>query len=220
MSVKVNFNEKRFNRIMDTYLKYSGRSFTNEVNKRAFNVSLKAVGKTKKVWPSKIRREMLKGSKINPKAPVAAIMVNYFRGRMSKKGLWGQPMSKSVARAVEFRMRGSGFYASCFLGAATAIGPYVKPPRTVRSGRLTKTQIGKPKGIGRPEKRIGALKPVARGTNTAPNSAENKAAKNGLKLALNAETRDMLKYLRRKIPKDISTLDRNNAAQAIAARKL
>lgn len=238
MSVKVNFNEKRFNRIMDSYLKYSGRSFTNEVNKRTFNIALKSASKTPRVQKTEIRKELRAAADVQPvapktrrkakagqrrkprrKVPLMAILINYNRGKRGKGGLWGDVMRKQVNRHLQYRYKGMGFMAAAWLGIAHDVGNYVKPRRTVR-GRRTNTTIGNFKGEGKPEKRIGALKPTARGYHGAKAGAQVSGVRRAMKLALNAESRDMLKYLRRKIPKDISTLDRNNAAQAIAARKL
>ena len=61
---------------------------------------------------------------------------------------------------------------------------------------------------------------MASGKNTAKNSASNSAAKKGLRYALNAETRDMIKYIRRKIPKDWAIMDHKNAPARFASRKL
>ena len=218
-TVTIDFDTRRFNKMVSEYIRYSGRSFTNEVNKRAFNISLKAAGKTKKVKKRDIKREMLAPSRINPKAPVGAILVNYARGQVGRKGLWGKPMKKAVDRTIYYRSQGVGFYSSAFLGAAEDFGLYIRPPRQVRQSRR-RNQLGKAKGEGRPERRIGALRPMASGKNTAKNSASNSAAKKGLRYALNAETRDLIKYIRRKIPKDWAIMDHKNAPARFASRKL
>ena len=224
--INVDFDTQRFNRVLNAYLKYSGRSFTNEVNKRSFNIALKAVGKTPKVTAQKIKRDMMRAAKIQPssskrgkRAPVAAILTNYHRGKKGKKGMWGEPMKNAVATAIAHRQKGRGFMAAAWLGTASDIGPYIKPPRSVRGSR-TKFQIGKPKGEGKPERRIGALKPFARGVHGSKESGNIPGARQGLRLAFNMETRDMLTYLRRKIPKDWHTTKKTNAVQSLAIRKL
>lgn len=218
--IKLEVNTARINKVLDAYIKHSGRNFGNEVNKRAFNIALKAASKTPKVSAQKIRREMLKGAKVQPaksggkkkRAPLAAILTNYHRGKQGKKGLWGQPMQKAVDRAIEHRVAGRAFMAAAWLGVAHDIGPFVYPRRRVRSRTPV---IGKPKGKGRPEKRISPLKPTASGEHGSSVSSNVRGARNALRAAMNAETRDMLKYLRRKIPKEIKTIDRTGSTSAL-----
>jgi hypothetical protein len=224
--VTVDFDTRRFNKMLDAYLKYSGRSFTNEVNKRGFNICLKAAGKTPKVSKELIKNEMEAPARIQPPGvrkgkpvPLAAILTNYHRGKKGKKGMWGEPMKKAVKTAIAHRQKGRGFMAAGWLGTAADIGLYVRPPREVR-GRTTHLQIGKAKGVGKPERRIGALQPKASGRHGSKASGNIKGAKSALRYAVNAETRDMIKYLRRKIPKDWAVMDRKNAAAALASRKL
>ena len=146
-------------------------------------------------------------------------MTNYYRGKKGKKGMWGEPMKTAVATAIAHRQKGRGFMAAAWLGTASDIGPYIKPPRSVRGSRK-KFQIGKPKGEGRPERRIGALKPFARGVHGSKESGNIPGARQGLRMAFNMETRDMLTCLRRKIPKDWHTTKKTNAVQSLAIRKL
>lgn len=213
-------NTARINKVLDDYIKHSGRSFANEVNKRSFNIALKAVSKTPKVSAQKIKRDMLKGADVQPaksggkkkRVPVAAILTNYHRGKKGKKGLWGAPMQKAVDRAIQHRVAGRGFMAAAWLGVAHDIGPFVHPRRSVRSKAPV---IGKPKGEGKPEKRLGPVRPTASGQHGSSASSKVRGAKNALRFAMNAETRDMLKYLRRKIPKEISTIDHTGSAKSL-----
>jgi hypothetical protein len=218
--MQLEINSARINRVLDSYIKHSGRSFTNEVNKRAFNIALKSVNKTPKVSAQKIKRDMLKGAKVQPtksgkrkkRAPLAAILTNYFRGKQGKKGLWGAPMQKAVDRAIEHRVAGRAFMAAAWLGVARDIGPFVYPRRSVRSKTPV---IGRAKGDGRPEKRLGSTKPTASGTHGSPDSAKISRVRQAMQMAINAETRDMLTYLRRKIPKEIRTIDKTASTASL-----
>ena len=218
--IELEVNTARINKVLDAYIKHSGRNMGNEVNKRSFNIALKAASKTPKVSAQKIKREMLKGANVQPTksgnkkklAPVAAILTNYHRGKQGKKGLWGKPMQKAVDRAIEHRVAGRAFMAAAWLGVAHDIGPFVYPRRRVRSRAPV---IGRAKGEGRPEKRLSPTNPTAKGQHGSPEIGKVRGARNALRMAMNAETRDMLKYLRRKIPKEIKTIDRTGSTSAL-----
>ena len=224
--ITADFDTRRFNQMLDAYLYYSRKSFRNEINKRGFNICLKAIGKTPKVTAKKIESDMTRAAKVQPKssrrgkrAPVAAILTNYHRGKKGKKGLWGKPMQTAVDRAIKHRQKGRGFMASGWLGAAADIGLYCRPPREVRSSSK-KFQLGKAKGEGRPERRIGPLRPTASGRHGSDVSSNIKGARAALRYAVNAETRDMIQYIRRKMGKDWAVMNKINAAKVFANRKL
>ena len=204
---------KRFSRVLTKYLEVTGKSWADEVNKRAFNICLKSIRYTKSATDKRIQRDLMKGAKVQPpkrkkrkkgagkgrrkKAPVGAILINYARGKRGEPGLHGKAMAAQLTKNIESRQIGRGFMKAGWLGAADDIRPYLKKPKPKPKGQRNFTR----KGHGIPA-RLGALKPWAKVTHGVAWSDKVPAAVKGLKKAVRVETRDMLFYLKRKLRKD------------------
>ena len=216
----IQIDQKRFNAVLNKYVKVSRKTFTDEVNKRAFNIALKASSNRTKFTgiasASLIRKELKKGAEVQPpprkrrkkkgsgprtrrkKAPLAAILINYARGRRGEPGLTGKAMAAQVVKNIESRIKGRGFMRSGWLGAADDIRPYLAKPKARPRG----TRGFSPLGRGEPARSNLMAAPLAKVTHGVRWSDKVPAAKAGLKKAVRAETRDMLVYLKRKMRKD------------------
>lgn len=218
--VRLEVDGKRFNKVLMKYLTRTGKSWTDEVNKRAFNICLKSIRHTKSATDKRIQRDLLKGAKTQPaprkrrkrgagkgrrkKAPVAAILINYARGKRGEPGLQGKAMQAQVDKNIRSRQRGRGFMKAGWLGAADDIRPYLAKPKPKPKGQSSFSRKGT--GI---HARYGALKPWAKVTHGVAWSDKVPAAVNGLKKAVRAETRDMLVYLKRKVREDWQRTNKN-----------
>jgi len=218
--VRLEVDGKRFNKVLMKYLTRTGKSWTDEVNKRAFNICLKSIRHTKSATDKRIQRDLLKGAKTQPaprkrrkrgagkgrrkKAPVAAILINHARGKRGEPGLHGKAMQAQVDKNIRSRQKGRGFMKAGWLGAADDIRPYLAKPKPKPKGQSSFSRKGT--GI---HARYGALKPWAKVTHGVAWSDKVPAAVNGLKKAVRAETRDMLVYLKRKVREDWQRTNKN-----------
>jgi len=210
-------DNKRFNKVLMRYLEVTGKSWADEVNRRAFNICLKASSKklnyTKAATDSRIRKDLMKGAKVQPpprkkrkkgggrgrrkKAPIGAILINYARGKRGEPGLQGKAMKAQLQKNIESRQRGKGFMRAGWIGAADDIRPYLKKSKPKPKGQRNFSVKGYAIHA-----RYGALKPWAKIVNGVPWSDSVPAAVIGLKKAVRAETKDMIVYLKRKVRKD------------------
>ena len=77
---------KHFNRVLEKYSHLTSKSMVETVNHRATNIAYQSIRFTPKTTPAKITSEMYAASKVDARAPLAAVLVNYNRGRQGKKG--------------------------------------------------------------------------------------------------------------------------------------
>ncbi len=68
------------------YAAMSKRGLAEDVNQKAYSICISAVALTKRANKSTIRRYLKSPSRINPDAPVAAILVNFRRGMKGLRG--------------------------------------------------------------------------------------------------------------------------------------
>jgi hypothetical protein len=89
---------------------------------------------------------MLKESRINPKAPLGAILINARRGELGKNGLQGQEMQRAFDRMVSARVRTRAFVASGNLEAVKRFGAVAERKGQARPLDRSVKSRGSPKG--------------------------------------------------------------------------
>lgn len=220
VKASINIDQQRFSKVLAKYMQVSKKTFADECNKRAFNIALNASSGRKKFTKaasfSSIQKELKKGAKVQPpprkrrkkkgtgprtrrkKAPLAAILINYARGKRGEKGLTGEAMQAQVDINLKSKNRGIGFMRAGWLGAADDIRPYLKKSRPRPKNSSGFRLLGK----GKHARSSLMISPEARVTHGVPWSDKVPAARIGLKKAVRAETRDMLVYLKRKMRQD------------------
>ena len=196
MAVSIEIDTREFNAALREYIKVSKRSLPEIVNKRAVNICFKSIRFTPKARKSRIKRDLKQKSRINPKAPVGAILINKQRGEAGKPGRYGAEMAAAMERWEIKRNVSSGFIKSGWLGAVKDLAPHAKvfrrPPRVEVKD--------KPKGYGRPA-RVG-INPTAEIVNQVNGAV--KVGAPALQRAMNADAADMKNYVARKMQQDAS----------------
>jgi hypothetical protein len=190
VAVNIQIDTKEFNSALRDYIKVSRRSIAEIVNKRAVNIAFKAIRHTPKALKSKINRELKAKSKLNPKAPLGAILVN--KGR--KPGLYGEAMTSEIEALKQRRARTIGFIKSGWLGAVKDLQPHAKvfrrPPRV--------NVQGPPKGYGKPAR--SGLNPTAEIVNQVAGAV--KIGASALQRAINEDAIDMRDFTAKRMQQD------------------
>lgn len=114
-----------FDNKMKEYMAYSKRTIPEIITTKLYFIGRNATLTTKTTPKPQIRTELLRSSRINNKAPVAAIIVNTKNGKKGKLGLNGSKMSAAVEKLIRQRERATNFLRSGWLAAVKKIAPYV-----------------------------------------------------------------------------------------------
>lgn len=183
-----------FNSTLRRYQSLSSKTWVQSVNQRAANLALKTIKHTPKSMPATVRSELKSPARVAPRAPLAAVLVNYHRGKKGKSGLTGKPLARTMRRAITYRARSSGYLKSAWFGAIADLKPYVKKLRAPRAKKGFKL-----KGSARPERRKKPLNPIASIQHGFRFGTSIDVAKRALSKAIRAEKRDMMVYIRRKM---------------------
>ena len=190
MAAEVKIDDREFQAALRDYMKVSRRTLAEIVNKRAVNIAFKSIRYTPKAKKSRINRDLKQKSRIAPKAPIAAILVNSKR----KPGLYGQDMVDAVEDLKVKRARTLGFIKSGWFGAIKNLQPHAKVRR-----RAPRVNIqGKPKGYGRPAR--AGLNPTAEIVNQVPGA--NKIGSDALQRAMNEDAIDMKTFTAKRLQQD------------------
>ena len=183
-----------FSKVLLKYQSLSSRTWVESVNQRAANLAMKAARYTPNAKASNVRAEMQGASRVAPRAPLAAVLTNYYRGKKGKKGLTGRPMARSERRAIRYRTKGTNFLKSAWYGCIADLKPYIKSVRVPRNKKGFKL-----KGSAKPERRRDPHNPQASITHGVFYGSTIAGLKSALSKAITAEGRDMLKYIKRKM---------------------
>jgi len=187
-----------FNKTLTQYSVLSSRSFVEIVHNRAANVIYKTLVRIPKNAPGRIRSELLAPSRINARAPLGSILINWNRGMQGKKGLSNSPMRKALRRMLVYRGKGSNYGREAWYGALRDLKTYTimkrRPPTQKKAFKL--------KGKAIPERRRNPINPVCTIIHGNSQSASIPFLKNALRQGINADKADMMVYIRRKMGKD------------------
>ena len=131
-AIKV-LNMAEFQATLEKYVQYNKREFSSIVNTKAYRIAVVACAKTYRPPKGKIAREIselveyfkrTKSGRTIKKftssasgAPIAALLINWARGKRGKKGLQGADMAAAVKKFVAKRENARAFLASGWIPA-------------------------------------------------------------------------------------------------------
>lgn len=157
-STALKVDTREFMRSLRALAVAKNKNFSDVVNKKLYYVARKAVWFTKVADYQRIAQEMgqnykpAKGKRTgsftmvkhstyantDKDAPLAAILVNFYRGKLGKKGLYGQALKVAVQKMVGLRLRSIGFLKAGWIAARDAMKRQAKimtaPEGTVAGG--------------------------------------------------------------------------------------
>jgi len=191
MSMKLDTSE--FQRALLKYIPTTKRDLPEIVNKRAINVAFKAIRFTPKAKPGKVRRQLKKKAKNN--APVAALLLNKIQGFYGNKGFYGAKMREEVEEFIAGKVRSIGYMKSGWLAAAKKLARMAGQ----RAGRSRAAKVYGDGDHGDAKAARGGWTPTALIINRAVGIAE--VGQMALQRALNAEAKEILKHVARKMKK-------------------
>jgi hypothetical protein len=138
VTFRINAESKRkFEEALKQYAYATGKNFSDVANKKLYYVARRSVWYTQAADYQRIAREMgqnytaAKGKRAgsykmvkhstyantDKGAPLAAILVNFYRAKLGKKGLYGEAMKKAVQKMVGLRLRSIGFLKAGWIAA-------------------------------------------------------------------------------------------------------
>lgn len=115
-----------FNAAWKEAMEVSKRTLPEFTLGHAYFFSRNAVGETKASDNGKIESDLMKGSNLNSKAPVAAILINKQRGLTGQLGLQGGRMLSEVKKFIRKRKSVKNFLRAGWLPAVKKLGALVK----------------------------------------------------------------------------------------------
>src|ERR1044071_8500789 len=125
--VKIKVNTSEFDKTFREYLRYNKRTIPEIVTTKAFFIARNAVNETASTSADTISSGLLVASRVNPRAPLAAILVN--KQRRQGKGLNGALMAEAVEKFVKKRQATRNFLRAGWLQAVKKMAPFVKSKR-------------------------------------------------------------------------------------------
>lgn len=100
--------EREFRKAVKFRLLVGDRSFAEQMNMSGMMIARTMRLRSPIGDRGKIRTEMMQGSRVNPAAPLAAIIINSRLGKSGQRGLKGKAMREKVAAMTSARTRGVG----------------------------------------------------------------------------------------------------------------
>lgn len=191
MSMKLDTSE--FQRALLRYIPTTKRDLPEIVNKRAINVAFKAIRFTPKAKPGRVRRQLKKAGKNN--APVAALLLNKIQGYYGNAGYYGAKMREEVDEFIAGKVRSIGYMKSGWLAAAKKLARLAGQ----RAGRSRAAKVYGEGEHGQAKAAKTGWTPTALIINRAVGIAD--VGQVPLQQALNAEAKEILKHVERKMKK-------------------
>jgi len=212
---KLNYSE--FNRTLNKYAEFhKRRTAVGIVNKKALYIARGAIRETFRPEPTVIGKSLMaafyvigknmrkklkmrttysnKGAALS--APVAALLVNFLRGKKGEKGLQGPAMTKAIKSLIQHRITARAFLAAGWIPAVKALSPLVGSKKGMPDKDPQADKIKNPKGSVSVARESG-LKTVATIINFAVSKFSTtkdplgKYAQPALQRAINKETASM-----------------------------
>jgi hypothetical protein len=150
----IKIDSREFSRALKEYYQYSSRSLPELVNQSGFNISTTASKITKKSTKGVVRAALQTASNIAPNVPLAAILVNWRRGKKGKKGYRGGKEMRARAEWLTKRAQNSVAYLrSGWLWTVAEFAMAIGKPLRKSTDILLK----------RSQKKTGGAKPATRG---------------------------------------------------------
>lgn len=126
MKLKSSLDLKNFNSVMKEYMTFSKRMPADAINTSLWFISRNATMTTKHSDKSKISTDLNQPSKVNPEAPLAAIIVNKQLGKQGLKGLTGSNMITAVNKLIKKRNSSINYIRSGWKNAIQILEQYLK----------------------------------------------------------------------------------------------
>ena len=124
MNLKIDTIE--FSRALKEYAVYSSRAIPELVNQAGFNITTAASVITYRAKKPAVRAALKASSEVAPGAPIAAILVNYKRGKLGLKGLRGAEMKAKQEELIKLAVGGVNFLRAGWLGAVADFARAIK----------------------------------------------------------------------------------------------
>ena len=198
-SIKVNMRE--FQRWFKRNREYSRRGLAEDVNQSAYSVAIGAVAMTKRGSKGRIRSYLMGPSNVNPKAPIAAILINSKRSAKGSRGLYGAAMREAVIEFVRKQQDSINFLRAGWLPAVQIFGNAIGKSIGANAVQFL-SRFGY--GGGGAEKAKRGINPIARLWNSSfsrHTSTDNgiQFAEAGLRKAIDRETNRMRSRVTKKL---------------------
>ena len=173
---RFNLDFREFNSTLNKYQQlHKRRSAPNLVNKKALFIARRAIVETPRPEPTVIGRALSKivytfsnkgrksfttrktfgGNGQVLEAPIAALIINFIRGKRGQKGLFGEDMKAAVARIVKARTQARAFLAAGWIPAVKKLSPLVSGKQGAAPEDKDARRIPDPHGDCKPAKSSG-----------------------------------------------------------------
>lgn len=215
---KATLDTRQFDKTLKEYMQFTKRSVAEVANAKCWFIARNATNTTKAVDRSKIDAELDAPSRINPEAPLAAILVNkQLRGK-GMKGVSGSQMQAAIKKLKAARKRSINFLRSGWLPAVRILEYHLKKGDIQFSkryapklNRQTK-QFGREKGAAiyaRPERErtFAEIENAVYG-GKKPSPRVHDLIVEGLQKAITQEVASMKTYIERKLNPEINKFNR------------
>lgn len=172
---------------------------------REMALSVTETQHTNKKGKVSIRRKLSFGS--GDKNTLAARIVNWRRRKEGQPPLWGQKLDAASKALTQARVKSVNFVRSGWLASIQKLGPLIKKSGNVgglrQKSRLKGVATTSGLGSNRPSVTVinRALNPERRGNPHVTPSRLKQMAEEGLGAAMQSVTRDMVRYMERKLQK-------------------
>lgn len=212
-------NEPEFQATLKQYAKINRRTFKEITDSKALFIARGALWNTKKASKEGVKRELLElaytlktsasgrtrkylKQSASRNAPVAALLINWKRGRRGEPGLYGDAMKKAVKNFLASRLRSIAFLKSGWIPAIRILNPLVKSKSGAKPIDRTVKQYGKDKGTALPAREGSKPKTIIENSASAKDDKKDALFLYGepaLKRAFADETQSMLTYMADKL---------------------
>jgi len=223
--VSIKIDTRQFDATLRKYAELSKRDAATIVNTKAFYIARAASRETFRPSKEKIKAELEaiikttkagKGGKTrkvlaknSDGAPIAALLINWKRGKLGKPGLFGAAMKDAVKKFIQKRQQARAYMASGWNPAIKALAPLAEKPGSAapRDGDALKH-----KGRGGVQVAVSGFKAVSRIINEAfarqstTKDPDIKIAKPALERAFAHETKSMMTYIEGKMRQSAQSL--------------
>jgi len=212
MSFKLDYSE--FNETLEEYRRvHKKRTLPEIVNKKALFIARGAIRQTPRPEPTVIGRALskiiytFKGARKTLTqrvtgsgksfAPVAALLINFRRGKRGKPGLFGADMKAAIKSLIARSASARAFLASGWIPAVKRLTPLVRSRKGMPPDDSEAKQIKNPKGSVKPANVSGDIcvativnQALSKFTTTGKNEVFDKAAQ-ALQKAIDKERASM-----------------------------
>lgn len=207
LDFKVEVDTRAFDRAFKEYVQFNKRSMSEIVNTKALFIARNAVALTKAADKDTIKDSLSQPSKVNPKVPLAAILVNKQRKAKGEAGLSGTQMQSAVNKLIRIRQATRNFFRSGWIPAIKRLSAVV-PSKKGSPKMPTVRPKGKEKGGAITAPKGGSWNASATIWNSVfggkhPNAIVTQTIAEGLQKAVDKETASMNEYVSNKLEEGI-----------------